>query len=192
MADKTVEMNLDRLMQKINDEYCFLQERAKNINLDSVSMAYQNRTVTVVRPPLQYTAAQIDSLRHQCGILVEKKIESRIPLLGPIVVFFKRVLRKMMRCYIVPIGEAQIRFNQQTINIMTGLRQGVEYQSILEDRIDEIEYLRLLEEKELHQNFEKRLMILEKENIELQMKIKLLMNVDGKSISTSQGEEEQL
>ena len=192
MAEDTMEMNLDRLMQKIDDEYRFLQEQSKSINLDSASMAYQNRTVTAVRPPLQHTAAQIDSLSRQCGILVEKKLQSRIPMLGSIVVFFKRLLRKLMRCYIVPIGEAQTRFNQQTINIMTGLRQGVEYQTTLEDRIDEIEYLRLLEEKELHQNFEKRLLMLEKENAQLRVQVEQLMKFDCRCTSTSQGKEEQL
>lgn len=185
-----MDMNLDRLMQNISEEYTFLQEQTKDIDLDSVAMVYQNRPVTAAdRPPLQRTASQILSLSRQCGILVEDKIRSRVPLLGGVVVFIKRLLRKLMRCYIVPIGEAQTHFNQETVNILTGLQQATQYQNVLEDRIDEIEYLRLLEEKQMHQDFEKRLLQLERENAALCAEVAQLMKFSGREESMSGGKE---
>lgn len=61
-------------------------------------------------------------VRTQADISIEFPSGSARPVVGPAILFAKRVLRRSLRWYIAPIVKEQSRFNHQVLDLLESLR----------------------------------------------------------------------
>ena len=61
-------------------------------------------------------------VRAQADINIESPSGSARPVVGPAILFAKRVVRRSLRWYIAPIVKEQSRFNHQVLDLLESLR----------------------------------------------------------------------
>lgn len=85
----------------------------------------------------------IGALRGPASINADSQPDSARPLVGRIVAFIKRVVRRSIRWYVLPIAQQQTRFNQGVLDVNDRIRAALEEietsMALLNQRVDEIE-----------------------------------------------------
>lgn len=85
-------------------------------------------------------------VRTQADINIEFPSGSARPVVGPAILFAKRVVRRSLRWYIAPIVKEQSRFNHQVLDLIESLR--LQQEKLRADVDDLIERADRLSEQE--------------------------------------------
>ena len=87
----------------------------------------------------------INMVNSACNVIADKKITSHRKVIGKVIVFFKRAIRKCTHWYIAPIVEQQNEFNSyvtRTFNVMNEkIKQFEEKDKQLEEKYKQLEEL---------------------------------------------------
>lgn len=106
---------IDKLKSEIKEEGCLFEER----------VVFKEPKNTMPNEPWN-----MDPHLHYFIPLT-----SHIKIIGKLVTFVKRVIRKMMRFLIVPVVDEQTRFNISTVDEVNKLKRQVEEQEALLQQI---------------------------------------------------------
>lgn len=85
-------------------------------------------------------------VRGQADISIEFPSGSARPVVGPAILFAKRVVRRSLRWYLAPIVKEQSRFNHQVLDLLESLR--LQQEKLRADVDDLIERADRLSEQE--------------------------------------------
>jgi 2-polyprenyl-3-methyl-5-hydroxy-6-metoxy-1,4-benzoquinol methylase len=134
MEDKFIEINDDTVdVQKIMEDIKnSLKERGiQEVDFpDILSLANQN---DMSANNMQEDIATINS---EWEVVADRPITSHRKVLGPIIVFFKKAIRKCLRWYINPIVDKQRTFNSAAVRLINGLKNNQDEDKI---KISEME-----------------------------------------------------
>src|SRR5689334_2543457 len=73
-------------------------------------------------PDLNFTAPRLDEVARLATVNAHWGIASDAPVVGPLVVYTRRVVRLMLRWYINPLVEQQNAFNRSTVRALFDLQ----------------------------------------------------------------------
>ena len=110
---KDSEINVEAIIKKMKSELASrnIEENINDLLLNFESTPYNNDAIVEIQ-------MNLDIANKLWNIPAEYSITSHRRLLGPLIIFGKKVVRKLLRWYINPIVKSQNEYNQYIIRAM--------------------------------------------------------------------------
>lgn len=137
--------NLDALIQNIEAE-------ASEHEVDkAISVAEKSAYTCANRTVPHINAVSLNASVYRCtvqnNVVSENSTACRIPIFGKLISAFRKLIRKMLRFYILPIVNQQNVFNASVTDALSSLNAAPAKDAELEARIDALSYAMYLRQK---------------------------------------------
>lgn len=118
------EINTEKIIKQVKKEIKDKKYTQNKIKFDDVEIencnVYENSNNVFNKYEL---LESIDKLKELYSVSTNKPIQSHRPIIGKIIIFFKKLARKMLKFYIEPIVEDQNKYNNEVINALTEIQK---------------------------------------------------------------------
>ncbi|SHK68070.1 hypothetical protein SAMN02745136_03068 [Anaerocolumna jejuensis DSM 15929] len=165
MEEQMIDIDIEKIMETIR---CNIKRKNYNTNLLSFEDISSNNTGYTEEFEMRELDENLSYVNQNCNVRIEREIQAHGKLKKPIV-FLKKVIRKCIRFYIVPIIEGQQDFNNSVTRSLNQVSQFIKSQSNSTQMIEDLNY-------EFNKNIKKELKLIEIKYAEVLMENQKLKN----------------
>lgn len=152
------DINIEEIMGQIRASIAERELHNEKIHFDVVEQSDFNGRVTGESAcDIGDLKASITLAKKDAWIDPEWTIHSHRKVIGPVIVFFKRLIRKLSYEYMSVMADKQTRFNKDTAVCLSQLYEYTSGQTDVSERVDNLE-------KEVRGSLYKEMVILEERN----------------------------
>lgn len=165
------DINVEEIMDQIRASIAEREIHNEKIHFDVVEQSdFNGRVSGESSCDIGDLKASITLVKKTAKLDPEWNIKSHRKILGPFLVMFKRMIRKLSYEYMSVMAEKQSRFNKDTATCLSQLYEYTSGQTDVSERVDNLE-------KEVKGSLYKEMVILEERNRKLEEENKQLKEV---------------
>lgn len=112
MEEKMTPINIENIMQEIRESIKSRNYENSNLSFEDIEMQDMESVVfTVSAFDLEELEQNVKFANARCNVQAYRYLSSHRPVIGKVVTFIKKIIRKSCKFYIEPIVEDQNGFN---------------------------------------------------------------------------------